>query len=303
MYSPSRRIGISLVELLIVIAIIIVLIGLLLPAVQKARETSNRIVCANNLKQLGIGMLNCHDTTGLLPSGGWGWGWVGDPTYGNGPQQPGGWIYNTLPYVEQNALYSLSATLSGTQEMIMTPLKIMNCPTRRTGGPWIANNVCYNQGGFSYYTAARTDYAANSGNYPADEISPGPPSIFAGQNGYDFNNSEFDGIVFAASYVTLPMITAGTSNTYLAGEKYLNPINYYTGADPADNENLYVGMDNDISRCAAGLPLQDTSGYQNSFIWGSAHPYAFNMVYCDGSVRVVSYTVDLATHQAAASIY
>jgi len=303
MRAPSCRIAVTIIETLVVISIISVLSGMLLPAVQKARESSYKIACASNLKQIGIAMISCHEATGILPSGGWGWGWIGDPCYGNGPQQPGGWIFNSLPYMEQSTAYYLPTSTASAIQLIQTPIKIMNCPSRRTGGPWRANSSCFNQGGFNYSLAARTDYAANCGNSPADEVSPGPPSIEAGQNGYNFNNSQFDGVVFAASYVTISMITAGTSNVYLAGEKYLNPMNYYTGADFADNENLYVGMDNDINRSSATEPMQDTWGVASTFIWGSAHPGSFNMVYCDGSVRPVSYTIDLPTHQTAARIY
>ncbi len=106
----------TLVELLVVITIIGILISLLLPAVQSAREAARRLQCSNNLKQFGLAALNHEEANGFLPSSGWGWTWVGDPDRGFGARQPGGWIYNLLPYLEQETLHSLGAGKSASEK-------------------------------------------------------------------------------------------------------------------------------------------------------------------------------------------
>src|SRR5438477_267103 len=221
----TNRAAFTLIELLVVIAIIAVLIGLLLPAVQRVREASNRIKCANNLKQIGIAVHNHESTYKRFPGGGWGERWVGEPDRSSGASQPGGWIYQLLTFIEQDNLKQWGAGLPRAQQLQINtqragiPAPIMNCPSRRGSGPWA------NRQGLSYYNCdsspawlARSDYAANSGDRNKDENGPGPGSLQEGdalafwrQSRYSI--TDFTGVVFQRSEIKIADLTNGTSNT------------------------------------------------------------------------------------------
>jgi prepilin-type N-terminal cleavage/methylation domain-containing protein/prepilin-type processing-associated H-X9-DG protein len=313
--SSRVRGGFTLIELLVVIAIIALLIGLLLPAVQKVRETANRATCRNNLKQIGLGVLNHNHAYNRLPSGGWGWRWVGIADRGTDRMQPGSWIYNILPYVDQENLFYQGFGATRVQQRqanarrISTPLKLFNCPTRRPsiGYPNPHLNV------WDYHECdpprplllARSDYAANTGDQAQDEIDPGPEMIPpTPQNPYGTipsppSTPNWSGVIFRCSEIKTSTITRGTSYTYLAGEKYLNPASYFNGGDSADNETMYSGSDNDNQRGTHVTPMQDKKGHADSERFGSAHLGVFNMLMCDGSVQNVRYDVNPAVFQAA----
>ena len=312
--STGRRDAFTLVELLVVITIIGILISLLLPAVQAAREAARRAQCTNNLKQLGLAMHNHHQAHGRFPTGGWGWEFVGEPERGTDRRQPGGWAFCLLDYLEQENLRNMGLGLSDSArteaiiQRIGTPLAAFICPTRRRPMVFPDQRVNHpyctaSQDEIFATEAGRTDYAINAGDMADPAYHPGPSSVAEGDdpsyNGW-VNTSSFTGIAYQRSEVTIADVRDGTSNTYMIGEKYINSDCYTNGQDGADNENLYVGYDNDNFRLTHpnfGPPRQDQPGLVNGYIFGSPHPGGWNVALCDGSVRAISYSIDTTTHR------
>jgi prepilin-type N-terminal cleavage/methylation domain-containing protein/prepilin-type processing-associated H-X9-DG protein len=303
--SSRSRSAFTLIELLVVIAIIAILIALLVPAVQKVREAAARTQCANNTKQIGLAFHNHHDTWKFLPTGGWGWAWVGDANQPPDQNQPGGWVFNILPFVEQGTLYNTATSNAGTAQMIQMPLPLFNCPSRRNGGPYPGASTYNNYGGITTTVQARSDYAANCGSQAADEIYGGPASLAQGQSpNYAWpSTGGYTGIIFQRSKVRMTDVTRGTSNVFMVGDKYLNPAHYGDSGDPGNNETMYVGFDNDICRSTDYPPMQDRLGVQSTFAFGSAHVGGFNMAYCDGSVQFVNYTIAMNVYLPFGSRY
>ena len=354
--SPRRArvlAGFTLVELLVVIAIIGVLVALLLPAVQAAREAARNSQCKNSLRQIGLGMLNYESSKKAFPSGGWGWRWMGDPDAGSGPRQPGGWIFQVAPYLEQANVTRIGGGARGqakkdalaTQRAAVVPL--FYCPSRRAPAPLPSLEICFNSENPTTGDA-KSDYAANGGaarlapsqgpvanadytdcegKFPTCRTSSNaPPDEWKAPDDGTINN-KFSGIVTARTGASLRQVTDGTSNTLMAGEKYL-PTEFYetitygtnTGhnaADdnPGDNSAMYQGYDQDTVRWPNGsldgggnaqgnLPTRDTEpsgsfGDRNQFYkatgahrMGSAHSGGVNLVYVDGSVHAVDFSVD-----------
>ena len=305
--------GFTLVELLVVVAVVAVLIGMLLPALQKVREAANRAQCLNNLKQIGLAALNHESTYHRLPGGGWTGRWLGEPDRGTDRNQPGGWIYQLLRFTEQDNLAAWGAGLPRLEQLDINcrlacrPLALMICPSRRGIGPFpnAERNRYYNCAGIPDLLA-HSDYAACATdlNFYDEPLGDGPPDLRTGDDpafwkSPEYRTTGFTGVIFLRSEIRIRDISNGTSNTYMIGEKHVDPMKYYTGTDEGDGAAMLTGMDGCISRTTAAPPIPDTPYFSDHLHFGSAHPGGCNMLYCDGRVKVVAYSVNPAVHKKA----
>ena len=267
-----------------------------------------------------------------MPTNGWGFAWTGDSNRGNDWRQPGGWIFNILPYIEQQALHDLDSGMGATApcppriQRLATPVEIFNCPTRRKPAVWpwetgIPDAPVVNAGVVT--VAARADYAANGGDYcesPSTGVYYGPqptwlsapsnadagPSAItqvenpsghmttAARNVFGYIAQNNTGVTFCGSRIQMADITDGASNTYMLGEKYIDPDYYFTGQDGGDNEDAMMGDNEDIDRFADPAFPHAHPGHAGLTGWycdmfGSAHLNGFQMAFCDGSVHMMSY--------------
>ncbi len=317
-FQKLRKGGFTLVELLVVIAIIGVLIALLLPAVQAAREAARRSQCANNLKQIGLACHNFQDVYRQLPNGARdGYHMVNnqeiDPLTWccRARTQKGfSWSYHILPFLEAKNIFDLATPSQdpapqpnqqtynpGEDAVARQALATFYCPSRRDPTP---------MGSAGFY---RCDYAGNAGERGTARIrDPGS----RGEKGpiiqTDFGRTRIE------------LILDGSSNTILIGEKALHPFEF--GSDGGDNERWNnAGWDEDVVRYGAAVnssglayglpPIPDTSAPRRvSGTWtqitdlggrtwgqwhpffGSSHPGGVNFCMADGSVRLISFTVD-----------
>ena len=287
--SNPPRSGFTLVELLVVIAIIGILTGLLLPAVQYAREAGRRTQCQNHLKQLGLAALMHHDAMHHFPTGGWGYRWVGDSTRGFGQGQPGGWIFNILPFLEQENLRSQGTDATRTA-MLGVPLEVLICPSRRRAGLYPYGETMFGLANCpAPASAAKSDYAICAGDDPQPGGS-GPASLTDATYVWP-SFQKATGISFVRTTIGLEQVKDGASNTVMIGEKHLPYAEYDTGASLGDDQTMLLGDDADIRRWMSGPPLPDsTPGEPDRF--GGPHSGGACFVFCDGGVRLVARDLD-----------
>ena len=270
--SPSRRSGFTLIELLVAIAIIAVLIALLLPAVQMAREAARKTQCRNNLHQIGIGLHNYLSSHGVFPSS-----VVG--TSGGAAQNHllHTWLTMILPHVEQDVLYngynfSIRFSHATNATVVSQVVEEFLCPS--------AINDPQVQAGFGV-----NNYAANGGTEP----------------------QVFDGVMFPISSIGVRDIVDGTSQTYVAGEIIHETLGWARGAD-ATGGGGGGGCSNGFARgvarwwkcctaCAQPGVNPSQSACNNScerrFQFSSMHEGGLHFAFADGHVQFITENIDV----------
>jgi prepilin-type N-terminal cleavage/methylation domain-containing protein/prepilin-type processing-associated H-X9-DG protein len=306
-----RQGGFTLVELLVVIAIIGILIALLLPAIQSAREAARRMECQNHLKQLGLAMQNYVDTRKCYPSLGYGIPWAPHPDRGIGTDQPGSHFYSILAFMEEKSLTKLGAgvgydnmtdqrLLDGNVLLISTPLSVFFCPSRRAANVSALNGINFIQKPTlcgQLNGVASNDYAANGGE--ARMWNTGDPGTLPVPRDFNWGNGadQSTGIVYWHHQFRTREVIDGLSRTIMFGEKGVSPDSYHSGLDLGTDQGPYPGDERDPVRWCelTGVympPCRDRRGMEIlSWQWGSAHSATFNVVMCDGSVHGFSYTI------------
>jgi prepilin-type N-terminal cleavage/methylation domain-containing protein len=306
--------GFTLVELLVVIAIIGILVALLLPAIQAAREAARRTSCSNKLRQLGIALHNHHDTVGRFPIGNF-LGKSSKPNlallWGELPQ--------LLPYMEETALHDVidftkspNDIASGNLKAIQTPLPALSCPS----SPYIGElgyQEFYNTNNNAQTT--ESDYATSIGDYKnnaAGMQGPGVPLVTTNHAGN--NQVPPRGVMtrfgWAAKFKDIP---DGTSKTFAFGESVGHwSINvdfpfqaFATTSFPINYKNdVYLQLGNIDYNNPTGLPANSTAvnvKWDWAITFRSMHPGGAHFLMCDASVSFLPDSIDHFTYMARAS--
>jgi prepilin-type N-terminal cleavage/methylation domain-containing protein len=299
MRSQTRRGGFTLVELLVVIAIIGILVALLLPAIQAARESGRRTSCSNNLKQIGIALHNYHDTIGVLP-----FGWS---------DRGAGWTTMILPFIEQKNVYDTLDFQEGgpgnwdsgspNQIACETPFSSFIC-----GSAGVPKNVSYNG------IARRAPTAYRGVASSVADADDGSASVV----GVSMETRYLDGIFFVCSSIKLANILDGTASTFMVGESAFDHRISQDGQgmdfwsigspqiDPCTCTGGTGGTEFSEFCGSTGVPIgarfiPATSGHVKELSFSSYHPGGTQFCRADASVQFVPYGINPTVYRAMGS--
>lgn len=277
----------TLVELLVVIAIIGVLVSLLLPAVQAARETARRATCMNQLKQIGVALHQYNDSHGCLPTG-----WLANDPATQAPLasgEPGwGWAALMLPYLEQanvsksvtNFNVSITDPLNTTARTF--PIVNFRCPSD-DGGPTFPLPSAANPS-VTLFQMANANYVGVFGTEGLDACENLPPG----------ETCRADGVFAHQTRIRLADVTDGLSQTLFVGER-----------SSRLGGSTWLGMVNGAEEAAARIlgvtdhPPNHPTGHFEDF--GSYHPAGTDFLFGDGSVKLVTHFIDERLYRALAT--
>lgn len=282
----ARRSAFTLVELLVVLAIIGMLVSLLLPAVQAAREASRRISCSNNLKQVGLALHLYHDIFQQLPPGWWGYApatraenWQGEPGWG--------WCAAILPYVEQRTL---------SESAIHFELPIHDPRNQQAREAHLPVFCCPSDAGHRTFLLEAADDHDHGGHgpgclFPLTMATGNYVGMFGTQDMHDVcehGPCRGNGTFFLNRGVQLAEIKDGLSNTLMVGERtswlsHSTWVGAVAGSEHGPARVVGVGF----------YPPNAEGTYENKVhAFSSAHPSGTQFVLGDGSVRLIAETID-----------
>src|SRR6185295_13987877 len=262
----------TLIELLVVISIVAALMGLLLPAVQSAREAARRTQCANHEKQFGLALQLHHDARGSFPTGN---------------QLMKNWTFQSslLPFLEENSVYqTLDFAYNG-----------LCCETFEAAGP-------ANDPGSKLMPVMYCPSDPNGGrtwSIPARHVGSHTPTNYLGVWGSSTDDT--DGILYAGSRVALRQVTDGSSQTLLVGERGIPKDLFYGWSLCAQGKPaagiLLSGNEDNLLDTSQGLRPGTDNGAHNNHYW-SYHPGGAGFVFADGSVQFLNDQIDPITFKA-----